>query len=101
MKSRVNIIDKSDHKWPKIIILGYEHIILFITHYFMSQTHNSLKQLSVTDFTIVAKDDLFWLRIVTSPLLICDVTRMWGTGIMTPYSVIVLAPTNWWKGELH
>ena len=34
------------------------------------------KQLSIADFAIVAKDSLFWFRIVTSPQLICDVTRM-------------------------
>ena len=35
-----------------------------------------LKQLSIADFTIVTKDSLFWLSIVTSPQLICDVMRM-------------------------
>ena len=35
-----------------------------------------LKQISIADFAIVAKDSLFWFSIVTSPQLICDVTRM-------------------------
>ena len=35
-----------------------------------------LKQSSIADFAIVAKDSLFWFSIVTSPQLICDVTRM-------------------------
>ena len=35
-----------------------------------------LKQISIADFTIIAEDSLFWLSIVTSPQLICDVTRM-------------------------
>ena len=35
-----------------------------------------LKELSIADFAIVAKDSLFWFSIVTSPQLICDVTRM-------------------------
>ena len=35
-----------------------------------------LKQLSIANFAIVAKDSLFWFSIVTSPQLICDVTRM-------------------------
>ena len=35
-----------------------------------------LKQLSIADFVIVAKDSLFWFSIVTSPQFICDVTRM-------------------------
>ena len=42
-----------------------------------------LKLLSITDFTIVTKDGLFWLSIVMSPQLICDVTQTWGTGIVT------------------
>ena len=36
----------------------------------------SLKQLSIADFAIVAKDNLFWFSIVTSLQLICEVTRM-------------------------
>ena len=43
------------------------------------------------DFTIVAKDGLFSLSIVTSLQLICDVTRTKGTGIVTSYSSIVRA----------
>ena len=35
-----------------------------------------VKQLSIADFAVVAKDSLFWFSIVTSPQLICDVTRM-------------------------
>ena len=42
----------------------------------MSWTLNLAKQLSIADFAIVAKDSLFWLSIVTSPQLICDVTPM-------------------------
>ena len=53
-----------------------------------------LKQLSIADFAIVAKDSLFWFSIVTSPQLICDVTRMYDTGIVTSYSSIVLALEN-------
>ena len=54
-------------------------------YYFISYTlfdvlnseHTSpLKQLSSTDFAIVAKDSLFWFSIVTSPQLIYDVTLM-------------------------
>ena len=41
------------------------------------------------------------LSIVTSPQLICDITRMWGTGIVTSYLSIVLAHANWRKGDLH
>ena len=35
-------------------------------------TQFQLKQLSIADFAIVAKDGLFWLSIVTSPQLICE-----------------------------
>ena len=35
-----------------------------------------VKQSMIPDFAIVAKDSLFWFSIVTSPQLICDVTRM-------------------------
>ena len=53
---------------PKIVIHGNECIILFLTRYLMSWTHTiPLKQLSIADFAIVAKDSLFWFSIVTSP----------------------------------
>ena len=77
-------------------------------HYFISYTlfyvHEStilLKQSSIADFAIVAKDGLFWFSIVTSPQLMCDLTRMRVTGIVTSYSSIVLSRANWRKGELH
>ena len=48
----------------------------------MPWTHNSsAKQLSITDFLIVAKDGLSRLSIVTSAQFICDVTRKWGTAL--------------------
>ena len=42
-KSRVKIIGKSHHEWPKIVIHGNECIILFLVRYFMPWTHNSAK----------------------------------------------------------
>ena len=39
--SRVKIIGKSPHEWPKIVNHGKECIILFLTRYFMSSTHHS------------------------------------------------------------
>ena len=39
------------------------------------------KQSSIAHFAIVAKDSLFWLGIVTSLQLICDVTQ--DTSIVT------------------
>ena len=60
-----------------------------------------LKQFSITDFTIVTEDGLFWPSIVTSPQLIRDVIRMWGAGIVTSYLLIVFARSNWHKGNIH
>ena len=76
-------------------------------YYFISYTlfdvQHSIppKQLSIADFAVVAMDSLFWFSIVTSPPLICDVTRMQDTSIVTSYSSIVLARANWRKGDLH
>ena len=55
----------------------------------------------MADVAIVAKDGLFWLSIVTSPQLICDLTRTRGAGIVTSYSSIVLARANWNEDDLH
>ena len=60
-----------------------------------------LKQLSIADFGIVAKDSLFLFSIMTSPQLICDVTRMLDIGIVMSYSSIVLARANGRKGDLR
>ena len=68
---------------------------------FILNTSFRYKQSSIAHFVIVASDGLFWLNIVTSSQLICDVTRMRGTGIVTSYSSIVLARANWRKGDLH
>ena len=57
---------------------------------YVLETKFRQKQLSIADFAIVAKDGLFWLSIVTSPQLICDVTRTLGTSIVTSYSSVVL-----------
>ena len=57
-------IDKSHHKWPKIVIHDNECIILFISYmlfYVLStQFHIKKKQSSIAHFTIVAKDGFFW-----------------------------------------
>ena len=60
---------------PKIVIHGNECIILFLTCYIMSWTHNFTKN-----------NYQSW---------------MWGTGIVTSYSLVVLACANWHKGSLH
>ena len=78
------------------------NVIFYFLHAILCPEHTiSLKQLLIAGFAIVAKDGLFWLGIVTSPQLICDVTRTWGAGIVTSYSSIVLARANWGKGDLH
>ena len=53
------------------------NVLFYFLHAIWYPEHTiPLKQLSTTDFAIVAKDSLFWFSIVTSPQLICDVTRM-------------------------
>ena len=100
-KSRVKIIGKPHHEWLQNRYSRNECIILFL-HAILCPEHTiPLKQLSITDFAIVAKDGLFWLSIVTSPQLICDVMRAWGTGIVTSFSSIVLARVIWRKGDLR
>ena len=69
----------------------------FISHTLFLNTPFHYKQSSIARFAIVAKNGLFWLNIVTSSKLICDVMQTQGTGIVTSYSLIVLAC----KGDLH
>ena len=98
-----DIIDKSPHSLPKHRYSRY-WIYCYITCacYFMSWIHNSTeKQSWSAHFAIVSNDVLFWLRIVTSPRLICDVKCMRDTGIVTSYSSIVCASANWHKDDIH
>ena len=87
---------RSDHK---IVLQGNECIILFHIRQFMTWTHHSAKNShrSLISPNVVTKDGLFWINIVTSPQLICDVTRTQGTGIVTSYSSIVFACAHWCK----
>ena len=96
--SRVRWFANDFHEWR---IHGNECIILFPARYVMSWTHNSAKKLSIAHFAITVKEGLFWLSIVTSPQLICDVKRTRVTSTMTSYSSIVLAHANLRKGDLH
>ena len=106
-KSRVKIIGKSHHEWPKtsrVKIIGKSHhewpkkryswqrIYYFIsyTQFYVLNTQFFLKQSAIGHIAIVVKDGLFWLGIVTSPQLICDVTPTGYTSIVTSYSSIVL-----------
>ena len=77
------------------VLFYFLHAILYLEHTV------PLKKTSIAHFAIVARDGLFWLNIVTSSQLICDVKRTRGTGIVTSYSSIVLARANWRKGDIH
>ena len=86
----------------KIVIHGNECIILFLTCYFMWWTHKSAKNYHRALISpLLPRAAFFWPSIVTSSQLICDVTRTQNTGIVTSYSSIVIARTNWRKGDLH
>ena len=86
----------SDHK---IVIHGNECIILSLTCYLMYWTHHSATNKHRSLISPLSLTTVF--SFVTSPRLICDVTRTRGTGIVTSYSSIVLARANWCKGDLH
>ena len=78
------------------------NVLFYFLHDILCPEHTiSLNQSLIADFAIVAEDGLFWISIVTSPQLICDVTRTWGAGIVTSYLSIVLARANWREGDLH
>ena len=74
----------------KNVLFYFLHAILYLEHTVPLQTiiGRSFRHCS-------------WLDIVTSSQLICDVTGMRGTGIVTSYSSIVLARPNWHKIYLH
>ena len=73
----MTIIDKSNHEWPKIVIHGYDGIILIsYTLFYVLNTQFRLKQSSIAHFLIVTKDGLFWR-------FICAVKWTRGTGIVT------------------
>ena len=96
--ARVKIIGKSHHEWPKKSLFTVTNALLNFAHAILCPEYIILlKQSSVAHFAIVALESLFWLSIVTSPQLVCDVTRTRGTGIVTSYSSIVLARANWQK----
>ena len=53
------------------------NVLFYFLHAIWRHEHTiPLKQLSIPDFAVVAKDSLFLISIVTSPQLICDVTQM-------------------------
>ena len=74
-----------------------------VSFYFLHTIYvmNTQIHLELADIAIVAKGDVFWLIIVTSPQLICDVMRTRDTGIVTSYSSIVITHANCHKDDLH
>ena len=92
------------HSWrmTQKSLFTVTNVLFYFLHPILCSQHtNPLKHVSIAYFAIVAKDRIFWLSIVTSPHLICDVTQTWGTGIVTSYSSTVLACANLTKGDLH
>ena len=97
----MKIIGKSHHAWPKGRY-SRQRRYYHLHGFFMSWTHKfRLQQSSIVHFAIVTNDGVFWLSIVTSPQLICDVTWTPGTSIVTSYSSIVLARADWRKRDLY
>ena len=72
------------------------HFISYMLFYVLN-TQFGEKQSLIAHFAIIAKDGLFWLSIVKSPQLICDVMRTQETSIVTSYSHFILACANWQK----
>ena len=53
------------------------NVLFYFLHAIWCPEHSiPPKQLSIAGFDVVAMDSLFWFSIVTSPPVICDVTRM-------------------------
>ena len=98
-KSRVIIIGKSPHEWPKKSLFTVTNVLFHFSHAILCFVHT--KQSSIAHFAIDAKDGIFWINSVTSSQLICDVMRTRGTGIVMSYSSIVLARANWPTDDLH
>ena len=101
-KSWVKTIFESPHEWQKPVSM-VAHTLFYFLHALLFPKHkNPLKTIiDRAHFAIVAKDVLFWLSIVTSPQVTCEVTRRRGIGIVTSYSSIILARINWRKVDLH
>ena len=59
------------------------------------------KQSSFAHFAFDAKDGLFWINIVTSSQLICDVMRTRSTGHCDVTFVDCSCTHNWHKGDLR
>ena len=62
-KSRVKIIGKSHHEWPKNHYSWWRmYYFISYTLFYVLNTWFCLKQLSIAHFAIVAKDGHFWFK---------------------------------------
>ena len=88
-ESRVKVICKSPHDWPKLVIHSKSYITLFLTHY-----NKGRKWSSIAHFPL-SKSRL------TSPQWTYGVTQTRGGSIMTSYPSIVLVLTDCHKADIH
>ena len=96
-KSQVKIIAESLHEWQKSLF-AVTKVLSYYLHVILCHEHTdplSSELSSSANFAIVSKGSLFWLTIVKSLQLICDVMWTRDTGIVTSYSSIVIACANW------
>ena len=88
------------YNWQKNSLFKLMNISFYFWYPTLCHKHKNLLS-SIAHFAIVTNDGLFWLSIVASPQLIYDIQWMRETGIVTSYSLIVIAHANWCKGNLH
>ena len=84
----------------KNLLFTSTNILFYFWHLILCHKHQNLLS-SMAHFAVVTNDGLFWLSIVASPQLIYDIPWMRETGIVTSYSLIVIAHANRCKGNLH
>ena len=78
----------ANHIWSdqkKSLFIVTNVLFYFLHAILCPETQFLWKQSDVTHFEIVVKDSFFWLSIVTSPRLICDVKWTQSTGTVTSY----------------
>ena len=86
----------------KTVIHTNTFINLFLTGYIMPWMHKSIKNNQWSLISPLSQGrSFFWLSIVTSSQLVCNITRTQGTVIVTSNLSIVLARTDWRNSELH
>ena len=101
-KSRVTIIGKSPHEWPKYRLFAVTNVLFYFLYVISCPEHIApLKNNRRSFISPLSPRKPFCLSIVTSPQLICDVTRTRDTSIVTSYSSIALARANWRSSLLN